>query len=394
MEDIKLKYINISEFEKEVYSYYLDIFPEEERKPLQLIKSSYERKITNIIEILCENEIVGFMLLNRLKDRGYAVLDYLAIFPQYRNNEFGTKALKILLEQEKENNGIFVEIEKIGLGNDVEDNLSREKRKKFYEKLGFRKLNFDLVLFDVIYTPYIFSNINEDEDIIISEIFNIYEAISGKERIKQNCKIIKKLRFEEINKDNIKIAAKLQYEIFPKSSAYSVYKSKVTGERKDLYMGYIAYMENEPVGVTGIYEIPGYEDTAWLSWFGIKKQYRKLGYGKQILEYTIKVAKNYNKKYLRLYTFEIWNSEAQKFYKKNMDLGEYYYNEKEHKDIFLGKPKIFSKSLCDEKTDLWNNKFINISADEDSHEKSVLMMKEDKIIEEKNNELNMYDRKN
>lgn len=216
---------------------------------------------------------------------------------------------------------------------------------------------------------------------IIDEILNIYEAISGKERIEQNCKIIKKLRFEEISKDNIKVAAKLQYEIFPNSSAYSVYKSKITGERKDLYIGYIAYIEDIPVGVTGIYEISKYSDTVWLSWFGVKKEYRKLGYGKQILDYTIEMAKALNKKYLRLYTFEIWNSEAQAFYKRNMDLGEYYYNEKEYKDIFEGKPKIFSISLCDEKVKLWNNKFINISEDEDSHEKSVLMMKEDEIID-------------
>lgn len=381
MEDMKLKDISIDKFEKDVYLYYLKIFPEDERKPLELLQSSYEKHYTRIIEILYKNEIIGFMILNKVKDKGYAVLDYLAILPQYRNNKFGTKALQILLEQEKENSGIFIEIEKVGLGKDIEENLLREKRKNFYEKVGFKKLNFDLFLFDVVYTPYLFSNRQDDEDMIIDEILNIYEAISGKERIEQNCKIIKKLRFEEISKDNIKVAAKLQYEIFPNSSAYSVYKSKITGERKDLYIGYIAYMGDKPIGVTGIYEIPEYSDTVWLSWFGIKKEYRKLGYGKQILDYTIEMAKTLNKKYLRLYSFEIWNSEAQAFYKRNMDLGEYYYNEKEHKDIFEGKPKIFSISLCDEKVELWNDKFINISEDEDSHEKSVIMMKEDGIID-------------
>ncbi len=380
MKDMKLKEIDIDKFERELYSYYLDIFPENERKPLELLRSSYEKCYTRIIEILYKNEIIGFMILNKIKEKGYSVLDYLAILPQYRNNKFGTKALQMLLEQERENSGIFVEIEKCGLGKDKEENLLREKRRGFYEKLGFKKLNFDLFLFGVIYTPYLFSNIKDKEDIIIDEILNIYETISGKERIKQNCKIIKKLRFEEINQNNIKVAARLQYEIFPNSSAYSVYKSKITGKRKNLYIGYIAYMEDIPVGVTGIYEIPEYSDTVWLSWFGIKKEYRKLGYGKQIFDYTIEVAKTLNKKYLRLYTFEIWNNEAQAFYKRNMDFGEYYYNAKEHKEIFEGKPKIFSISLCDEKVELWDNKFINISEDEDSHEESVVMMKEDGII--------------
>ena len=380
MEDMKLKDIDIDKFKKEVYSYYLEIFPEDERKPLELLHLSYEKHYTKIIEILYKDEIIGFMILNRVKDKGYAVLDYFAILPQYRNNKFGTKALQILLEQEKENRGVFIEIEKVGLGKDTGENLLREKRKNFYEKVGFKKLNFDLFLFDVIYTPYLFSDVNDNEDIIIGEILNIYEAISGKERIEQNCKIIKKLRFEEINKNNIKMASRLQYEIFPNSSAYSVYKSKITGKRKDLYIGYIAYMVDIPVGVTGIYEIPEYSDTVWLSWFGIKKEYRKLGYGKQILDYTIERAKELNKKYLRLYTFEIWNNEAQEFYKRNMDLGEYYYNEKEHKDIFEGRPKIFSISLCNKRVELWNNKFINISEDEDSHGESVIMMKEDGII--------------
>lgn len=367
MKNIELKYIDINQFEKEIYPYYIEIFPEEERKPLNIIQSAYVRQYIKIIEILYRNEFVGFMLLNRIKDNGYVVLDYIAILPQYRNNKFGTEALKILLKQEEKNSGVFIEIEKVGLGKTKEENIEREKRKKFWERLGFNKLNFDLRLFGVIYTPYLYSNVKNDEDAMIEEILNIYNSI---EPIKDNCKIIRKLRFKEINKNNIKIAAKLQYEIFPTSSAYLFYKAKVTGKCKDLYEAYIAYIENEPIGVTGIYEIPEYPDTVWLSWFGVKKEYRKLGYGKQILDYTINIAKKYNKKYLRLYTFEIWNKEAQEFYKRNMDLGEYYYNEKEHKEIYEGKPKIFSKSLCDEKVDFWNNKFIDISADEDSHEKT------------------------
>ncbi len=45
MEDINLKYIDINEFKKDVYTYYLDIFPEDERKPLELIELSYKKRI-------------------------------------------------------------------------------------------------------------------------------------------------------------------------------------------------------------------------------------------------------------------------------------------------------------------------------------------------------------
>ncbi len=190
--------ININEFEKELYSYYVEIFPEEERKPLKLLQSSYQKGYMKIIKIVNGGSLVGFMILNGVKDKGYVVLDYFAILPLYRDKGFGTKAMELLIEQKKENDGIFVEIEKIGLGKDETENLQREKRQKFYEKLGFQKLNFDLLLFDVLYMPYLFSNNDIDEEIVRKEILNIYEAISGKERIEQNCKIIRNLKFVEI----------------------------------------------------------------------------------------------------------------------------------------------------------------------------------------------------
>lgn len=380
MEDIILEHITIEEFKQKIYPYYLEIFPEEERKTIKQIEIGYRKGYVKIIKIMYQNQLVGFMTLNRVKENGYIILDYLAILPEYRNKQFGTKALKLLFEEEKECKGIFIEIEKVGLGKDESENLARQKRKAFYENVGCKELNFDLFLYGVIFTPLLFSKNEDNEDSIISEILEIYESITGKERIKKNCKIMRKLRFEELTKENIKIAAKVQNDIFPTSSAYVTYKRKVTGKNSHFYMGYIAYLGNEPVGVTGLYEIPEYTDTIWLSWFGVKEEYRKAGYGKQLLDYTIKMAKECDKKFLRLYTFEIWNEEAQVFYKKNMDIVEDYFNEREHKGIFKGKPRIFSITLCDEKVEVWNNKFINISADEDDHEKGIQMMKEDGII--------------
>ena len=143
----------------------------------------------------------------------------------------------------------------------------------------------------------------------------------------------------------------------------------------------MAYFEDKPVGVVGLYEIPEYQDTVWVSWFGLLKEYRHMGFGKQIFDFIKQKAKDLKKKYLRLYTYEVWNNDAQEFYKRNMDIGEYYYNDKEkYKEVFEGKPKIFSSSLCDEKVELWNNKFINISEEDDNHEESILMMKQDGIL--------------
>ena len=168
--NIELVNIGIDEFKEVLYSYYLEIFPREERKPLELIKSAYNKGYSRIIKIINNEIITGFMILNRVKKNSYAILDYLAILPKYRNIGIGTSALKLLIEQERKNNGIFVEIEKVGLGKDKEENEFRSKRRKFYEELGFKKLKFDLVLYDVVYMPYIYSNIDIEEDYIIKEI--------------------------------------------------------------------------------------------------------------------------------------------------------------------------------------------------------------------------------
>lgn len=191
MENIRLKYIDIDEFEEDVYLHYVEIFPDNERKPLKLIKASYEKGYTKLIKIISNDKFVGFMMIIRVKNGEYTLLDYFAILPEYRNSKLGTKAIEILLEEEKECRGILAEIEKTGLGANEEENVYREKRKRFYERTNFRKLDFEILLYGVLYTPYLFSKLNDDDEKIIEEILKIYEEISGKEKIKQNCKIIK-----------------------------------------------------------------------------------------------------------------------------------------------------------------------------------------------------------
>ena len=99
----------------------------------------------------------------------------------------------------------------------------------------------------------------------------------------------------------------------------------------------------------------------------------------------IKKSREYNKKYLRLFTYEVWNSEAQALYKNVMEIEEFYTNRKDNQfDIKEGKCKIFSISLSDEKVDYWSNKFIDIGADDIIHEESINLMKERGILEKKN----------
>ena len=63
---------------------------------------------------------------------------------------------------------------------------------------------------------------------------------------------------------------------------------------------------NDIIGLTGIYtEVSDTKDDCWLGWFCINDKYRGKGFGKRLLEYSIDLAQEINKKYLHIYTYDI-----------------------------------------------------------------------------------------
>ena len=188
-----LKKVDIKEFKKVIFREYKKIFPRLERKLYMTLKKSYNHHITDIIEIIEEEQFVGFIITNFLKDNPYVQLEYIAILSEYRNKGYGTNAIKLLKELYKDYEGIFIEIEKIGQGKSDEENQVRQKRAKFYENLGFCKMGFDLDLYQIIYSPYILSCSNNElsDERAIKYFFEIYNATLGKRRVKKNYKVIR-----------------------------------------------------------------------------------------------------------------------------------------------------------------------------------------------------------
>lgn len=187
-----LKKINIEEFKTDLYPEYEKIFPQKERKTYEDLKNSYNHDITEIIEIISENQVVGFFIINRLKNSLYIHLDYFAILPNNQGKGYGTSAIKLLKKTYSNCDGIFIEIEKIGHGENEEENKIRQRRAKFYEKLGFSKMGFELELYTIIYSTYILPCREEHfiDQKVIENILNIYTEIFGKEKVQKYCKII------------------------------------------------------------------------------------------------------------------------------------------------------------------------------------------------------------
>ena len=189
---MRLVKVDIKKFKHIIYPEYVKLFPEVERKSYRRIKKAVKNKISKIIEIVADEQFVGFMIINTLENNPYVQLDYLAILPNHQNKGYGKEAIKLLKKQYENYNGIFIEVEKLGLGKNEEVNRIREKRVSFYENLGFYKMNFELELFTVIYSAYLLPGLeteNSDKE-IINYILKIYTAILGKNKVKKNCKVM------------------------------------------------------------------------------------------------------------------------------------------------------------------------------------------------------------
>lgn len=190
---LELVNVDIKEFKQTIYKEYEKLFPENERKSYKRIKKGFNNGIVNIVKIVDDDKFVGFMIINKIENVKYLCLDYFAILPEYQNKGYGTKAIKLLKEQCKSYNGIYVEVERVRNDNTDEDKI-RAKRVKFYENIGFYKLSFDLLLFSVEYSLYVLqtSNIKEDEEKITKDIFTVYNTIIGEKRVRKYCKIMEK----------------------------------------------------------------------------------------------------------------------------------------------------------------------------------------------------------
>ena len=191
---MQLVNVDIKQFKEIIYPEYIKIFPKEERKELKTIEQNYDKKITKLIKICEHNQFIGFFIINTIKNSQYVQLDYFTILEKYQNKGYGTKAIQLLKKQMETYDGIFVEIEKLGLGKDKQENLLRERRAKFYENLGVEKLNSELKWFEtLILSIYVLpiSTHKDNENEILKDMFQIYISVHGKEKVERDCKVIK-----------------------------------------------------------------------------------------------------------------------------------------------------------------------------------------------------------
>lgn len=169
------------------------------------------------------------------------------------------------------------------------------------------------------------------------------------------------LKYVEIEIDNYDLAVKIQNAIFPLEDGRQNYMEGITNDpyRKEI-INYIVYDNEVPVGVVGLYSYNEYPLDAWLSWFGVLKEYRQKGYGSEMFDFFRNLAAKKGYTSIRVYTDDEFDKAILLYQKKQM-IKEFYHNELESEEINKSTI-IYSKSLTKEKTTKWDNKFLGLTA--------------------------------
>lgn len=178
--------ITLNEFKEDIYAKYIRLFPEDEQRDWKEIERTYKNGIEKFYKILLKDITIGFFMLEKLSDNYPFYIEYFAIFNEFQNKGYGTKAMQILENKITDGKGLIAEIEKENINNPI-----TIKRFEFYKRLGFNKIRSEYLLFDVLYTPIININKNIDKRNMDIIFFDYYKTNCGEMDVKTKCKIIK-----------------------------------------------------------------------------------------------------------------------------------------------------------------------------------------------------------
>lgn len=181
---------------------------------------------------------------------------------------------------------------------------------------------------------------------------------------------IDNVEFEVLDKNNIEQAIKIQRDIFPLENGSEDLKETIDCKLPNhqfLQRYWLAKIKDKYVGICGLYAYNSAPKDAWLGWFGVVEDERGKGLATKILKFAMEQARNLGFESFRLYTDEEDNSNAVKLYKKFNMIDEVYDNPDDiHFEI--SKTLIFSTTLTDKPTTLWNNKNLYLGAHDKKNE--------------------------
>ena len=126
-------------------------FPPSERRSLASIESLRRTGRYDTWGVFAGEKLLAYAFLWRTAEGHCALLDYLAVCPDGRGRGLGTQALELLKEQYGPSCALLGEAEAPEPGLPPEEDRLRRRRIAFYQRAGFRLLDYQSDIFEVRY---------------------------------------------------------------------------------------------------------------------------------------------------------------------------------------------------------------------------------------------------
>lgn len=126
-------------------------FPRSERRPLSSIEDLCRTGRYDTWGAYEEDELLAYAFVWRTEDGRCALLDYLAVYPESRGQGRGAQVLELLKDKYGPDCPLLVEAEALEEGLPPDEDWQRRRRLAFYQRAGFRMLDYQTLIFGVRY---------------------------------------------------------------------------------------------------------------------------------------------------------------------------------------------------------------------------------------------------
>lgn len=142
---MKLHLLNKRELEVVYRARMIHDFPKSELKPLHAMRRLMDLGRYEPLAVVEGGSLVGYAMMWLPEGPGGALLEYFGVLPERRSRGIGSRILDLLAERY---GGLFGEAEAPDSDDPAENDL-RRRRLAFYERNGFRVLDYECALFGV-----------------------------------------------------------------------------------------------------------------------------------------------------------------------------------------------------------------------------------------------------
>ncbi|SDI65065.1 hypothetical protein SAMN05421493_12138 [Pseudobutyrivibrio sp. 49] len=169
---MNLKQLNENEITKLYNEHMVIDFPKDELKPLNMILKSVDEGFYDCLVLYEKEEMVGYTFMVKL-DNSY-LIDYIAIFPEFRNKGIGANLLGIIDDYLETADRIFGEVEDPDYTDDEEQKKLQTRRLNFYLRNSCRDTGLRVNCFGV---NYIILEAGKTQFKDKDEAWNLYERL-------------------------------------------------------------------------------------------------------------------------------------------------------------------------------------------------------------------------